>query len=87
MKWIIDHATIREEGYQVKVKFEDVCLWHETMTFDVAPSQEVSSLKVRAAKKTGHWIFASKLLLSNGTDQLGYSLNELPSNKPQCLMN
>jgi len=71
MKWIIDHATIREEGYQVKVKFEDVRLWHETMTFVVTPSEEVSSLKVRVAEKTGHWIFASKLVLTRGTDQLG----------------
>ena len=78
MKWIIDHTTIREEGYQVKVKFEDVRLWHETMTFVVTPSEEVSSLKVRVAEKTGHWIFASKLVLTRGTDQLGYSLNELP---------
>merc|ERR1719423_484487 len=71
MEWIEEYATIREEEYQVKVRFEDVRLWHETMTFVVTPSEEVSSLKVRVAEKTGHWIFASKLLLSNRTDQLG----------------
>ena len=84
MEWITrmgweEYATIREEEYQVKVRFEDVRLWHETMTFVVTPSEEVSSLKVRVAEKTGHWIFASKLVLTRGTDQLGYSLKELPS--------
>ena len=80
MEWIVEYATIREEEYHVKVEFKDVRLWHETMTFIVTPSEKCSSLKVRAAQKTGHWIYASKLLLSRGTDQLGYSLNELHSN-------
>ena len=71
MDWIEEHATIREEEYQVKVEFEDPRLW-QTMTFKVTPSEKCSSLKVRVAKTIGH--FASKLLLFHGSDQLGYSL-------------
>ena len=73
MKWIVDHTTIREEEYQVKVEFEDPRLW-QTMTFKVTPSEKCSSLKVRAAKTIGH--FASKLLLFRGSRQMGYSHNE-----------
>ena len=58
--WIIDHATIIEEEekatpvhYQVKVKFEDVCMGHETMTFDVTPTEECSTLKARVANRIG----------------------------------
>ena len=47
----MDHATIivdeeeaRPHPSQVKVKFEDVRLWHETMTFKVTPSEKCSSL-------------------------------------------
>jgi len=75
MEWILrireekHHDIIREEDYQVKVEFEDVRLWHETMTFKVTPSEKCSSLKVRAATKIGH--FASKLLLFRGSDQMG----------------
>ena len=79
-EWIIDHATIiveEEEAtpdpYHVKVEFEDVRLWHETMTFIVTPSEKCSSLKGRAATKTG--LFASSLLLFQGSVQMGYSLN------------
>ena len=74
MQWIVEHTTIKEEEYHVKVEFEDTRLWHETMTFVVAPSEEVSSLKVRVAKTIGH--FASKLLLFRGSHQMGYSHNE-----------
>ena len=78
MEWITrmgweEYATIREEEYQVKVRFEDVRLWHETMTFIVTPSEKCSSLKGRAATKTG--LFASSLLLFQGSVQMGYSLN------------
>ena len=73
MQWIVEHTTIKEEEYHVKVEFEDTRLWHETMTFIVTPSEKCSSLKGRAATKIGH--FASNLLLYRGSDHMGYSLN------------
>ena len=73
MQWIVEHTTIKEEEYHVKVEFEDTRLWHETMTFIVTPSEKCSSLKGRAATKTG--LFASSLLLFQGSVQMGYSLN------------
>ena len=73
MEWFVEYATIREEEYHVKVEFEDVRVWHETMTFIVTSSEKCCSLKGRAATKTGQ--FASNLLLFRGSDQMGYSLN------------
>jgi len=69
MQWIVEHTTIKEEEYHVKVEFEDTRLWHETMTFIVTPSEKCSSLKGRAATKTG--LFASSLLLFQGSLQMG----------------
>ena len=80
-EWIIDHSTIIEEeeekprAFQVKVKFEDVRLGHETMTFDVTPTEECSSLKARVATKIG--LFAPMIDLSFPRVKLtGYSHNK-----------
>ena len=83
-EWIIDHTTIiveEEEAtpdpYHVKVEFEDVRLGHETMTFDVTPTEECSSLKARVGNKIG--LFASMIdLRMSQTRALltGYSHNK-----------
>ena len=75
----MDHATIivdeeeaRPHPSHVKVKFEEVCLGHEVMTFDVSPGEKCSSLKARVATTCD--LPASKFLLRfNGNVQEGYS--------------
>ena len=78
----MDHATIivdeeeaRPRPSQVKVKFDDVCLGHEVMTFDVTPGEKCSSLYSKVATQLGlHWF--DIVLRFNGqvlTHYWGYS--------------
>ena len=56
------------------MKFEDVRMGHETMTFDVTPTEECSSLKARVATKIG--LFAHMIELRLRSKTIGYSHNK-----------